>query len=591
VGLVELLLPLLDGLAVVHAGGFLHRDIKPDNIQVRDDGTLVLLDFGSAGQTVAAVDPGAVVVTPGYAPIEQYGLGEQGPWTDLYALSATLYWAVAGKKPPDVESRMADPQSFVPAAEVGRGRFGTAFLEAIDWGLKINPEERPSDVAQFRRAICADHLASVNLQDALRVGDTVIEGEEHLPIHVRLITRVRRFLQTLVHPTQWPLAAKMALAMLCTALLPMLVVGAYNLRVSQMAIASGESRYVEQLAASTAGRVSQFITDNRHLARSLGSDADFPAVLLRPDAAAQGPAVLGDKLGRIVQANPDIQRITLVDAAGHAIASSEADMTGRSYAGEHYFQEALQGRSTTTSLILGNLGSAASMVLAEPVSAADGKVLGALVLRIRGSSIAAIVDEVRNDSALTPFLIDRDGVILHHLQEELIYRSLLPLPGSVQAALRADQRFHRDQVESLGETELGRAMVGAQGTGHVAYRSVVNQREEIAGFAPVAAHQWVVGVSESRTDFEAPLTRLVQQLLWSGAIVGLLFTVLALHFARGIVRPVRALTNAADALKAGDYDAASVKVERRDELGQLARTFNVMIDVLRQRERERDRKL
>ena len=101
-GLVELLLPLLDGLAVVHAAGFLHRDIKPDNIQVRaTDGRLVLLDFGSAGQTVAVAEQGAVVLTPGYAPLEQYGLGEQGAWTDLYALGATLYWAVTGSKPPD----------------------------------------------------------------------------------------------------------------------------------------------------------------------------------------------------------------------------------------------------------------------------------------------------------------------------------------------------------------------------------------------------------------------------------------------------------------------------------------------------------
>jgi serine/threonine protein kinase len=64
---------------VVHAAGYLHRDIKPDNIQVRDeDGRLVLLDFGSAGQTVTLADQDAVVVTPGYAPPEQYGLGEQG---------------------------------------------------------------------------------------------------------------------------------------------------------------------------------------------------------------------------------------------------------------------------------------------------------------------------------------------------------------------------------------------------------------------------------------------------------------------------------------------------------------------------------
>ena len=71
--------------------------------------------------------------------------------------------------------------------------------------------------------------------------------------------------------------------------------------------------------------------------------------------------------------------------------------------------------------------------------------------------------------------------------------------------------------------------------------------------------------------------------------MGLLFAGLALRFARGIVQPIRNLTQAADALKAGDFDGARVEVRRRDEIGQLARTFSVMIDVLRQRDRERRR--
>src|SRR5207253_10515221 len=79
--LVTLLAPLLAGLAVVHKSGYLHRDIKPDNICVRDeDGSLVLLDFGAARQTASEKAEIGTVVTPGYGPIEQYaGGGRQGP--------------------------------------------------------------------------------------------------------------------------------------------------------------------------------------------------------------------------------------------------------------------------------------------------------------------------------------------------------------------------------------------------------------------------------------------------------------------------------------------------------------------------------
>jgi signal transduction histidine kinase len=131
-------------------------------------------------------------------------------------------------------------------------------------------------------------------------------------------------------------------------------------------------------------------------------------------------------------------------------------------------------------------------------------------------------------------------------------------------------------------------MKGAKQRGNVSYFSSVSQREEIAGYAPVPGHDWVVGVSESRDYFAAPLNRLFEIVLYSVALVGAIFLLLALLFARTIVRPIEQLTSAAHALKAGDYERANIAVRSGDEVGQLARTFNVMIDVLRQRERERE---
>ena len=77
-------------------------------------------------------------------------------------------------------------------------------------------------------------------------------------------------------------------------------------------------------------------------------------------------------------------------------------------------------------------------------------------------------------------------------------------------------------------------------------------------------------------------------LLVSVALAGLIFTALALRFSRSLISPIKALTDSANALKAGDFDRAQVSVSSRDEVGQLARTFNIMVDVLRQRERERE---
>src|ERR1035437_3066717 len=131
--LLKLLLPLLDGLKRVHAQNFMHRDIKPSNVFVRQDGTPVLLDFGSARLAVGSkAQHLTTVYTPGYAPFEQYfSDGKQGPWTDIYAMGAILYWCVTGAKPVDAASRVKK-DTMVSASTTGTGRFSASFLHAMN---------------------------------------------------------------------------------------------------------------------------------------------------------------------------------------------------------------------------------------------------------------------------------------------------------------------------------------------------------------------------------------------------------------------------------------------------------------------------
>lgn len=151
---VALVQALLDGLDVVHRAGYLHRDIKPANIFVREDGSPVLLDFGSA--RAARGGEMTAIVTPGYAPLEQYhATGNQGPWSDIYSLGAVLYWMVIGAKPLESVAR-ARTDAMPAAARVGdRTRYSPEFLQAIDWALAPGEEARPQTVADWRAALAA----------------------------------------------------------------------------------------------------------------------------------------------------------------------------------------------------------------------------------------------------------------------------------------------------------------------------------------------------------------------------------------------------------------------------------------------------
>jgi serine/threonine protein kinase len=152
--LKKVLSPLLDGLEKVHAAGFLHRDIKPDNIFVRKDGGPVLIDFGSARQAVGgATQTLTTIVSPGYAPFEQYTTSaEQGPWSDIYSLSGVLYFAVTGQAPPDAISRMKG-DTMAKGLGAARMRYTAHFIDAIAWGLAMEEQARPRTVAQWREVL------------------------------------------------------------------------------------------------------------------------------------------------------------------------------------------------------------------------------------------------------------------------------------------------------------------------------------------------------------------------------------------------------------------------------------------------------
>ncbi len=151
-----LLDPLLGAIEKLHSEGVYHRDIAPDNIQIEPDGHPVLLDFGAARRVLSDKSQTlTAILKPAYAPIEQYaevGAVKQGPWTDLYALGATLHYVLLKRPPAPATARTVHDEASILTTDRLPG-CSENFLRTLDWMMAPRPMDRPQSVAALREVL------------------------------------------------------------------------------------------------------------------------------------------------------------------------------------------------------------------------------------------------------------------------------------------------------------------------------------------------------------------------------------------------------------------------------------------------------
>ena len=149
---ISILTPVIEALKEVHKAGVIHRDISPDNIFMTSDGQVKLIDFGAAKQAVGGQKSLSVTLKPGYAPEEQYRTrGNQGPWTDVYALTATLYRMITGNTPPDSLERLMNDEMVIPNYLPENIRL------AIQKGMAVNAADRFATIDELQAALTGEY--------------------------------------------------------------------------------------------------------------------------------------------------------------------------------------------------------------------------------------------------------------------------------------------------------------------------------------------------------------------------------------------------------------------------------------------------
>ncbi|HSW36191.1 MAG TPA: FHA domain-containing protein [Candidatus Limnocylindrales bacterium] len=157
----QIMMPVLDALRAIHDAGLLHRDVSPDNIYITVHGRVIILDFGAARQALGEKGKKlSVILKPGYAPEEQYrSKGIQGPWTDIYAVGATMYQAITDRMPPDSLDRLEyDP--ILRPTELGAAIRAEQELVLMK-SLAVKAEARFQTVALFQAALNPVPIARV----------------------------------------------------------------------------------------------------------------------------------------------------------------------------------------------------------------------------------------------------------------------------------------------------------------------------------------------------------------------------------------------------------------------------------------------
>ena len=189
---VRLMTPIIQALAEVHRHGIIHRDISPDNIMVRPDGRLILLDLGAAKDLDIQGNDGSVqssqmVAKQGFSPIEQYSKsGNVGPWTDVYAMAATIYYCCTGILPPPATDRTID-DTLSCQPRLTQNQF-----DAISLCMSVLPKNRPQDMGAMLQVLAATGVPKTEPVEPPKKTEPVTPPKKEKPVAPRETEPVRQ---------------------------------------------------------------------------------------------------------------------------------------------------------------------------------------------------------------------------------------------------------------------------------------------------------------------------------------------------------------------------------------------------------------
>lgn len=400
----------------------------------------------------------------------------------------------------------------------------------------------------------------------------------------------------LLAPRSWPIAVRISVDLVLAATLPLILAVALTLTNSNRELREAAKTNLQLLAGQTATRLDQLIVDTRRMATQISRE-DVVARLCMAEGEIDESLreEVERKLHLVVSTNPDFGSMFVTSAEGIGIAATREENMGMDLNFREYYQEARQGKTHVSEILVGKTSIRPGVYFSAPVrrpgtdhehaNVSADDVIGVVVLKLEGERIWDIVDSVQVGARGYAVLTNQDAVVLAHPDKNLLYHSLGHLPPESQAVHEAQLLWSVERVPSLGLETFAR-LVRESPSGSVEFvaSSTLSHFSDgameiegwVAGFAPLREREWRVSVIEPISQFAAPISALVREQAMIVILVALLAGGLAIVRARGLVRPVLAVTSAAERLAGGDFSARA-PIMSEDEIGRLAKTFNEMV--------------
>ena len=386
-----------------------------------------------------------------------------------------------------------------------------------------------------------------------------------------------------------PLLAKMLVLLLCVAVVPLIIVGTMSIRRGVDAVGRTAEQNLQVIASTAGAQLDQVFLQAQRLQVVVATTETVVKACSAPPTERKDlfPGV-EQWLKEVLSCDPDLELAYVADEQGICLVSTSPNMVGRDYkATREYMRRALGGENVISDLAMGITTREPGVFLAGPVRDRNGKLVGVVVLKLKGKVIDRVCLDVSKETAQGfAVVIDANEIIISHPDPKRLYHSIGTLSPEALKRIDPKLQYGVERIESAGQDDLARALRQGHNRGYLMGIGA-NGLPQVAGYARMTQRPWTVAVVQPRAQFDRPMSDLAAALKWWIVGMGMLAALGAVWITYRLLRPIRSLRAAA--MKAADGDwSARATVLSNDELGDLARTFNAMMPALQERARMQD---